>query len=37
MSAGQIFAPIRSSSAVEVISAVPRSPQSFNPTTMSRL
>jgi hypothetical protein len=37
MSAGQIFASIRSSSAVEVISAVPRSPQSFNPTTMSRL
>ena len=35
MSAGQAFASIRSSSAVEVISAVP--PQSFNPTAMSRL
>jgi hypothetical protein len=36
MSAGQISASIRSSSAVEVISAVPRSAQSFNPTTVSR-
>jgi len=35
MSAGFDFAPIRSSRAVEVISAVP--PQSFNPTAMSRL
>jgi hypothetical protein len=35
MSAGLDFASIRSSSAVEVISAVP--PQSFNPTAMSRL
>ena len=35
MSAGQISASIRSSSAVEVISAVP--PQPFNPTAMSRL
>jgi hypothetical protein len=34
MSAGLDFAPIRSSSAVEVISAVPS--QSFNPTVMSR-
>ena len=36
MSAGQISASIRSSSAVEVISAVPRSAQSFKPTTVSR-
>ena len=35
MSAALDFAFIRSSSAVEVISAVP--PQSFNPTAMSRL
>ncbi len=35
MSAALDFASIRSSSAVEVISAVP--PQSFNPTAMSRL
>lgn len=35
MSAGQDFASIRSSSAAEVISAVP--PQPFNPTAMSRL
>jgi hypothetical protein len=34
MSAGQDFASIRSSTAVEVISAVP--PQPFNPTVMSR-
>jgi hypothetical protein len=35
MSAGLDFASIRSSSAVQVISAVP--PQSFNPTAMSRV
>jgi hypothetical protein len=35
MSAGPDFAPIRSSTAVEVISAVP--PQAFNPTAMTRL
>ncbi len=37
MSEGQISASICSSSAVKVISAVPRSAQSFNPTVISRL
>ena len=37
MSEGQISASICSSSAVKVISVVPRSAQSFNPTVISRL